>query len=155
MNTRNIKGFSLIELMIVVAIIGILAGIAIPEYSSYTRKSQIVEGHTTLQQVATRLEQYYQDNRNYGTGAFCGGTDAATETTFFQSLSANLKYFEITCTTTASGQGFSATTEGLTGQRVDCYEFIVDQANTRQTTITIGGTPTTTTGWSTNGPACT
>lgn len=154
---RKQAGFSLIELMIVVAIVGILAAIAIPQYNDHIRKGQIVEAHTTLQQAATRLEQYYQDNRNYGTGNFCGGVDVASQAAFFQALTGNLKYFTVTCSSaavgaTAAGQGFVLTATGVATQSVSCYSFTLNQANTRATTGPAAVSSTTR--WVASGPSC-
>jgi type IV pilus assembly protein PilA len=53
------KGFTLIELMIVVAIIGILAAIAIPAYQDYTIRSQVTEGMNLASAVETGVAEYY------------------------------------------------------------------------------------------------
>src|SRR5882672_1582564 len=58
------KGFTLIELMIVVAIIGILAAIAIPAYQDYTIRAQVTEGLNLAGGVKTAVAEYYA---NYGT----------------------------------------------------------------------------------------
>jgi type IV pilus assembly protein PilA len=53
------KGFTLIELMIVVAIIGILAAIAIPAYQDYTIRAQVTEGATLMDGVKVAMQDYY------------------------------------------------------------------------------------------------
>lgn len=70
------SGFTLIELMIAVAVIGILAAIVVPNYSDYVRRSNLQEAFANLSDLRVKLEQFYQSNRNYGSGS-CGndGTD--------------------------------------------------------------------------------
>ncbi len=62
---RNNKGFTLIELMIVVAIIGILAAIAIPQFSSYRARAQDSAAKSTLKNLATAQEDYYVQEDMY------------------------------------------------------------------------------------------
>jgi len=61
----NKKGFTLIELMIVVAIIGILAAIAIPAYGNYTRKAKVTEVTNAMGAVGNALIEYFQDQGTY------------------------------------------------------------------------------------------
>lgn len=60
-------GFSLIEVMIVVVILGILTSIAVPGYQEYVRRSQRAEGQAFLLDVAVRQERYYAQNNSYVT----------------------------------------------------------------------------------------
>ena len=62
---RNQKGFTLIELMIVIAIIGILAAIAIPQFSKYRAKSYNTASLSDIKNVKTDLEAYYAEWDTY------------------------------------------------------------------------------------------
>ncbi len=59
------QGFTLIELMIVVAIIGVLSAIAVPAYKDYVTKSEVASGVATLKSLVTPAELYYQENGGF------------------------------------------------------------------------------------------
>jgi type IV pilus assembly protein PilA len=59
---KNNKGFTIIELMIAVAIIGILAAIAVPAYSNYTNRAKASEALTLADSAKTAVSEYYQSN---------------------------------------------------------------------------------------------
>src|SRR6202795_2476303 len=71
------KGFTLIELMIVVAIIGILAAIAIPAYQDYTIRSQVTEGMNLASAVETGVAEYYANTGSWPTTLTLAGGDSA------------------------------------------------------------------------------
>jgi type IV pilus assembly protein PilA len=71
---KNIqKGFTLIELMIVIAIIGILAAIAIPAYQNYTIRSQVTEGLSLADGWKTSISEYYAQNGSFPTTSGSAG----------------------------------------------------------------------------------
>src|SRR2546425_8114960 len=61
-------GFTLIELMVAVAIVAILAAVALPNYTDYVRRGKIQEATSALLAMRVKTEQYFQDNRQYPTG---------------------------------------------------------------------------------------
>jgi type IV pilus assembly protein PilA len=73
------KGFTLIELMIVIAIIGILAAIAIPAYQNYTIRSQVTEGISLAAGWKTAISEYYAQNGTFPTGSTTAAAGAATK----------------------------------------------------------------------------
>lgn len=117
------SGFTLIEMLITMAIIAILAAVALPNYSAYITRSKITEATTNLLSMRTKMEQYFQDSRTY-VGACVAGTVAPLPP------AASQKYFDITCadldvakyTITATGK---AELNGLS--------LSIDQSNVRKT----------------------
>jgi type IV pilus assembly protein PilE len=76
-------GFTLIEVMIVVAIIAILASVAYPSYTDYVIRGRIPDATSSLSAWQIKMEQYFQDNRNYGiAGGACGVTNPNNTTDF-------------------------------------------------------------------------
>ena len=71
------KGFTLIELMIVIAIIGILAAIAIPAYQNYTIRAQVTEGLSLADSYKTAVAEYFQNTGTWPKGVTIGGVPAA------------------------------------------------------------------------------
>ena len=117
------NGFTLVEMLIVLAVIGIIAAIAVPQYSDYVTRSKLAEASATLSETRVRLEQYFQDNRTY-VGACAAGTVAPLPTG---------RYFTYTCPT-LTATTFVVQADGVAGEGMAGWTFTINQANTRTTT---------------------
>ena len=71
---RRTVGFTLIEVLIAIAIVAILAAVAIPAYTDYLRRGQVQEAVANLADLRVKLEQYYQDMRTYENSGACAVT---------------------------------------------------------------------------------
>ena len=112
------KGFTLIELMIVVAIIGILAAIAIPAYQDYTVRSKVTEGLGLASSTKVAIAEGFQSNDMAGITAAANAWNAGfTPTKYVQGLAANPATGVITVT-------YSATVPQINGNSLMLSPFI-------------------------------
>lgn len=128
---KQSRGFTLIEVMIVVAIVAILAAVAVPAYTDYVLRGKMTEAFNNLGAFRVQMEQYYQDNRKYdGTGLGGCGAKAPTEA----------KYFTYACTPAAPpAQTYTAKATGVAGQGLTGFEYTINETNAKTSNITALG----------------
>jgi type IV pilus assembly protein PilE len=115
------RGFTLIELMVTIAIVAILAAVALPNYSDYLRRGRVPEATSALADMRVKMELAFQDNRTYVGAPVC----AALPTS---------KYFTFACNPAPTATTYTAVATGIgpmTG-----FTFTINQANARSTTVT-------------------
>lgn len=113
-------GFTLIELMVVVAIVGILAAIALPAYSDYVIRGKIPDATSNLAAKRVQMEQYFQDNLTYASAPPC------------TSDSTSSKYFTFDCS--VAGTATVYTLEAVGQGTMAGFTYTVDQGNNKATT---------------------
>lgn len=113
------KGFTLIELMVVVAILSILGAIALPIYNDYIVRGRIPEATAALANKRARIELFYDNNRTYVDAPDCTA-DSTTS-----------KYFAFSCdnVTTSTYTVQAVGTGAMSG-----FTFTIDQSNAKATT---------------------
>ena len=129
MRMRNVdgagqRGFTLIELMVTVAVVAILSAVVYPNFSDYVLRGRLIDGTTKLADQQVRMEQYFLDNRRYTTvvgGAICGVGPIATPKDPFQ----------LKCV--ATDNTYVAWVDGNPGA-TSLFHYFVNQLNVHSTT---------------------
>ena len=136
------KGFTLIELMIVVAIIGIIASVALPAYRNYVTKARIAEATSTLADLRIQMEQCFQDTRTYNIAAcaaFCAPASGAVNFTY-------------DCNPARTATTYRLRATGVAAQSMNGFEYTVNEANVK--TSRYAGAASVTGCWATSPGGC-
>jgi type IV pilus assembly protein PilE len=124
-------GFTLIELMIAVALVGIIAAVALPSYSSYVKRGNRSEGRAFLMDIAAKQERFYSDNNQFTTtiGSTGIGYSEPTSCTASGTQSESCLY-TLTVATANSNQQFTLTATP-TFSDTECGALTLTQDGTR------------------------
>jgi type IV pilus assembly protein PilE len=142
-SNRPARGFTLIEVMITVAVIAILAAIALPAYQEQIRKSRRSAAQGVLMQVASREQQLFLDSRQYVAAANTAALASSNIKVTVQSNLTSAYGFVVTTPPVVAGAvpTFTVTATPTGDQAVDrCGTLTVDESNVKTAAAACGGT---------------
>jgi type IV pilus assembly protein PilE len=125
---RRLRGFTLIELMVTVAVVSILAAIAIPSYGNYVRRGKVVEATSALADMRMKMEQYYQDNRTYQ-----NYVDASCKLVSNGNAIIDARYFTYSCGSDTTTYTITAT--GVAAKGMGGYSYTINQNNAKTSAV--------------------
>lgn len=128
MYAQKFSGFTLVEMMVTLAIAAILAAVAMPAYSDYVKRGRISQATNNLASMRVKLEQFYQDNRTFE-GACADGTVAP--------LPPNDDFAYSCPTLTETSYAVKAT--GVATGVMNGFTYTIDHANKKVTTAVASG----------------
>jgi type IV pilus assembly protein PilE len=142
MNLKKMAGFTLIELMITIAIVGILARIAYPAYSDYIRKGRRAEVKAIMLEASQWMERFFTENQRYHANL---ANTATTDTTIFYSAfkyspknatAASSAYYEISLTVNSSTpNAYTLTGAPINSMSPDqCGSYVINQTSAKGNT---------------------
>ena len=131
---RSNSGFTLIEVMITVAIVAILAAIAVPSYNEYVQRARITEATSQLSDMRNKMEQYFQDNRTWNPG---GGITLPCNAGTVAPLPVSTN-FTFTCPVLTANT-YTVVATGNAGTSMNGFTFTINQFNQRATTTVPAG----------------
>jgi type IV pilus assembly protein PilE len=138
---RTHRGFTLIEVMVTVAIIAILAAVALPSYSAYVMRANVMDAAKGLSEMRLKMEQYFQDYRSWQPPAPAPQPCTAGS---LAPLPANTERFTFACTA-LSANAYTVTATGV-GSMAG-FVYTINEANVQATTGAAAGWPTCATRW--------
>jgi len=130
---KNQKGFTLIEVMIVVVIVAILAAVAIPSYQDSVRKTRRADGKEALTRIAALQERFFFTNNRYGTFRDLGLSATAGYDVQIDSQEGFYKIRLVDCGATTCFQ-LQATPTGAQTQDTSCALFSLNQVGQKTAT---------------------
>jgi len=130
-------GFTLMEMMIVVAIVAILAAIALPQYNETVMRGRLVDAHTKLGDLRIQMEKYFMDNRTYDLAGACG-----ISATILANYNADpARSFDFTCPAgSLTANTYVMRADGLASKGMTGFAFTVDQTNAKTSSGPAGWT---------------
>ena len=120
---RAAHGFTALEVLATVTIVGVLASLAVPSYSVHVARSRVLDAALRLSDQQAKMEQYFLDRRSY--------VDAAGNCGVAPQGSANSDAFDVGCVATTST--YRVTAAGRTGGGMAGFAYAVDETGARTT----------------------